>query len=130
MSVETPPVLADDKVEVLATVYDHSEQAIKTDHGVLTREEAQSLINPAAEKMLVRKLDIRVLLPIAVIFFWAFVDRVNLGYARLQGLEKNLGMTGNDFNVALLVQIAPYILFEILSNLILKHVRPSYWLGG
>lgn len=103
---------------------------IKTDEGILTQEEAESLVNPAAEKRLIRKLDIHVILPVGVMFFWAFVDRVNLGYARLQGIEKDLHMVGNDFNVALIVQIAPYIFFEIPSNLILKRVRPSLWLGG
>ena len=96
----------------------------------MNREEARSLVDPKGEKALVRRLDIRVLLPIAVIFFWAFVDRVNIGYARLQGLEKDLKMVGNDFNVALLIQIAPYVFFEVPSNLVLKRVRPSYWLGG
>ncbi|QGA12527.1 hypothetical protein EYB26_000171 [Talaromyces marneffei] len=102
---------------------------IKTDEGILTREEAEGLVNPAAEKKLIRKLDAHVILPVGMVFFWAFVDRVNLGYARLQGIEKDLHMVGNDFNVALLVQIAPYIFFEIPSNLTLKRVRPSLWLG-
>jgi hypothetical protein len=130
MSVESPLTLADEKGNVLEDIRHPVNEIIKTDDDTMTREEAQSLVNPAAEKKLVRKLDIRVLLPIGVIFFWAFIDRVNLGYARLQGLEKDLGMVGNDFNVALLVQIAPYIFFEIPSNLILKQIRPSYWLGG
>lgn len=38
-------------------------------------------------------------------------------------------MTGNDYNVALLVFFVPYILFEIPSNLILKRVAPSTWLS-
>uniref|UniRef100_A0A093V9X1 Putative transporter n=1 Tax=Talaromyces marneffei PM1 TaxID=1077442 RepID=A0A093V9X1_TALMA len=99
---------------------------IKTDEGILTREEAEGLVNPAAEKKLIRKLDAHVILPVGMVFFWAFVDRVNLGYARLQGIEKDLHMVGNDFNVALLVQIAPYIFFEIPSNLTLKRVRAVY----
>jgi hypothetical protein len=131
MSVELPPVLTDTKVDIVTSIDSPSHGLpIKTDEGILTREEAESLLDPAAEKRLVRKLDIRVILPIGVVFFWAFVDRVNLGYARLQGIEEDLHMVGNDFNVALLVQIAPYIFFEIPSNLILKHVRPSFWLGG
>jgi hypothetical protein len=131
MGMVAQPTFADDKAAVEAIVQSPSEHFItKANDGIPAREEAQTLLDSAAEKKLVRKLDIRVILPIGVIFFWAFIDRVNLGYAKLQGLEQDLGMTGNDFNVALLVQIAPYIFFEIPSNLILKHVRPSYWLGG
>lgn len=132
MSVEAPIALSPEKGRVITEIDspDAEQYPIETDDGIMTRQEAQLLVDPKAERALVRKLDIRVLLPIAVIFFWAFVDRVNIGYARLQGLEKDLKMVGNDFNVALLVQIAPYIFFEVPSNLVLKRVRPSYWLGG
>jgi hypothetical protein len=131
MSVEIPPVFPDEKAQVVSVHSPTSDQfAIKTEDGILTKEEAKNLITPEAEKRLVRKMDIRVLLPIAVIFFWAFVDRVNLAYAHLQGLDKDLGMSGNMFNIALLVQIAPFIFFEIPSNLMIKRVRPSYWLSG
>ena len=132
MSFEAPSFRPDEKTQVVTEISSpHSDRfEIKTDDGPLTKEEARAIVNPADEKRLVRKIDFRVLLPIGVIFFWAFVDRVNIGYARLQGLEKDLGMVGNDFNVALLVQIAPFIFFEIPSNLMLKRVRPSYWLGG
>lgn len=132
MSVDAPMPLPPEKCRVIAkTPYLSSDQLpIATDDGIMTKEEARRLVDHKREKALVRKLDLRVLLPIAIIFFWAFVDRANIGYARLQGLEKDLRMVGNDFNVALLVQIAPYIFFEVPSNLLLKHVRPSYWLGG
>lgn len=129
MDASFPP---NEKTQVVTEISSpYSERfGIQTDDGIITKEEARTIVNPEAEKHLVRKIDFRVLLPIAVIFFWAFVDRVNIGYARLQGLEKDLGMVGNDFNVALLVQIAPFIFFEVPSNLILKRVRPSFWLGG
>lgn len=139
MDIETPPAAFADgkekesKTNIVTAVHYPSYEGIpiKTDDGVMTREEAKSLLDPIAEKKLVRKLDIHVILPIGVIFFWAFVDRINIGYARLQGLEKDLNMVGkNDYNIALLAQIAPFIVFEIPSNLILKHVRPSFWLGG
>ncbi|PCG95454.1 hypothetical protein PENOC_077740 [Penicillium occitanis (nom. inval.)] len=119
--------------DTVATVVTRSDSSsngipIKTDEGILTKEDVESLVNPAAEKRLIRKLDIHVILPVGVVFFWAFVDRVNLGYARLQGIEKDLHMVGNDFNVALIVQIAPYIFFEIPSNLILKQVKGAVYL--
>ena len=132
MSVEAPIALSPEKGRVIAEIpcLDSEQLHDGTKDETMTKDQAQSLVDPRRENALVRKLDLRVLLPIAVIFFWAFIDRVNIGYARLQGLEKDLKMVGNDFNVALLVQIAPYIFFEVPSNLILKHVRPSYWLGG
>lgn len=39
-------------------------------------------------------------------------------------------MTGNDFNIALFLFFIPYILLEVPSNLLLKHVRPSLYIPG
>ena len=39
-------------------------------------------------------------------------------------------MTGNDFNIALFLFFIPYILLEVPSNLLLKHCRPSLYIGG
>jgi hypothetical protein len=83
-----------------------------------------------AEKALLHKLDIHVILPMSVIFFWCYVDRINFGYAKLQGIGKDLHMTGNDSNVSLLVQMVCLCSFEIPSNLMIKRVRPSLWLGA
>jgi hypothetical protein len=38
-------------------------------------------------------------------------------------------MAGNDFNVSLLVQMVFLCSFEIPSNLMIKRVRQSLWLG-
>lgn len=49
---------------------------------------------------------------------------------RIQGLEKDLNMKGNQYNIALFVFFITYILYEVPSNFILKHVRPSIWLSS
>jgi MFS family permease len=66
-----------------------------------------------------------------LLFLLAFLDRTNIGNARIQGLEKDLGMDpkSNKYNIALLVFFVPYILFEVPSNLIIKRVAPSTWLS-
>ncbi|CAG8069231.1 unnamed protein product [Penicillium nalgiovense] len=87
-------------------------------------------IDPAAEKRLLHKLDIHVVPILMFLFLLAFLDRINIGNARIQGLEKDLGMKGHDYNIALFIFFVPYILFEVPSNLILKKVSPSWWLSG
>lgn len=49
--------------------------------------------------------------------------------ARVQGLEEDLGMKGNQFNIAVSVLFVGYILGQIPSNLILSRVRPSVYLS-
>jgi hypothetical protein len=53
-------------------------------------------------------------------------------------METDLGMVGNDYNLALCLFFitylllrwsltSSYILFEVPSNLVLRRVRPSFW---
>ncbi|KAL9109338.1 MAG: hypothetical protein Q9227_005968 [Pyrenula ochraceoflavens] len=87
-------------------------------------------IDPIAEKRLMRKVDWRLIPILALLFLCAFVDRINIGNARIQGLEKDLKMKGNNYNVALFIFFIPYILLEVPSNMILKKTRPSIWLSS
>ena len=57
------------------------------------------------------------------------ISGTNIGNAKIQGLEAELDMHGNDYNIALFIFFIPYILFEVPSNLILKRLAPSTWLS-
>lgn len=56
-------------------------------------------IDPVAEKKLIRKIDIHLIPILWLLFLCAFIDRINIGNARIQGLEEDLGMSGNDYNM-------------------------------
>lgn len=86
-------------------------------------------VDQAAERKLVRKCDLHVLPMISLLYLLAFIDRINIGNAKIQGLEKDLNMTGNDFNIALFIFFIPYILFEVPSNILIKKIAPSTWLA-
>jgi hypothetical protein len=64
-------------------------------------------IDPALEKALLRKLDIHVVIPLTILFLLAFLDRVNIGNAKIQGMTQDLHMQGNDYNIALLIFFPP-----------------------
>ncbi|KAF7945149.1 hypothetical protein EAE96_009928 [Botrytis aclada] len=84
----------------------------------------------AATKKLVRKLDIRLIPILATIYLVCFLDRANIGNARLEGLEKDLQKTGLDYNIALSVFFLFYVAVGVPSNMIIKKVRPNIWLTG
>ena len=42
-------------------------------------------------------------------------------------LPKELGLTGQQPNIALAVFFVPYILFEIPSNILMKRYQPHIW---
>ncbi|KAL9603434.1 MAG: hypothetical protein Q9219_001121 [cf. Caloplaca sp. 3 TL-2023] len=58
----------------------------------------------------------------------SYLDRINIGNARIEGLEKDLDMAGNDYNIAVQVFFVPYILLEVPSNIVLAKVAPSAWI--
>lgn len=58
----------------------------------------------------------------------SFLDRTNIGNARLGTLEKDLHMEGLDYNIALAVFFPFYVAAEIPSNMMMKRFRPSVWL--
>lgn len=87
-------------------------------------------IDPKSEKQLLRKVDLRLIPVLFFLLMAAFLDRINIGNARLLGLEEDLHMDGNDFNVALFMFFIPYILLEVPCNLAMKKVKPSVWLSG
>ncbi|TFK43569.1 major facilitator superfamily domain-containing protein [Crucibulum laeve] len=77
---------------------------------------------------LLRKMDWNLVPFLALLYLLSFLDRSNIGNARLAGLEKSLGMKGLDYNVALAVFFPWYVAAEIPSNIMMKRTSPSLWL--
>ncbi|KXN82652.1 hypothetical protein AN958_02329 [Leucoagaricus sp. SymC.cos] len=77
---------------------------------------------------LLRKLDWNLIPFISLLYLLSFLDRSNVGNARLAGLERDLGLKGLDYNIALAVFFPFYIIAEIPSNIMMKRTSPSLWL--
>ncbi|KAM6516547.1 hypothetical protein FALCPG4_014730 [Fusarium falciforme] len=86
-------------------------------------------IDPAAEKALLRKLDRWIVPPVMLLYLLSFLDRVNIGNARLYGMEEDLGLTGDQYQIAVSVLFVTYILSELPSNLVIKKFTPSRWIA-
>ncbi|KAK7923616.1 hypothetical protein PG985_007687 [Apiospora marii] len=81
------------------------------------------------EKKLVAKLDRRIVPLVMLSYTLSFLDRVNIGNARLYGLEEDIGLRGNQYQIAVAIMFVTYLLFEVPSNLVLKPFSPSRWLA-
>ena len=95
-------------------------------------DESIDLTDKVSEKKLLLKLDIAVLPILFLLFLVSFVDRSNLANARIEGLEKSLGIPpkSNGYNIALFSFTIPYVLFEVPANMLLKKIKPQWWLSG
>jgi hypothetical protein len=68
----------------------------------LNTVETQYEINPVIDRRVTRKFDLHI--PrLFGIWLLAFIDRSSIGNAKIDGLTKDLKLTGNKFNVALVV---------------------------
>jgi MFS family permease len=80
------------------------------------------------EKAILRKMDLRLIPMLALLYLLSFLDRGNIGNAKIEGLTEDLGITGAQYNWCLTVFFFTYAAFEVPSNLLLKKLRPSVWL--
>ena len=75
--------------------------------GTMSSDEGDASFTEAAnveydEKMakkLVRKIDLHIMPVLVILYLLSFLDRTNIGNARLANLEVDLGMTGLNYNV-------------------------------
>ncbi|KAI8209205.1 hypothetical protein K4K54_009095 [Colletotrichum sp. SAR 10_86] len=100
--------------------------------GELTPEDQAFLDNfpEDRKKRVMRKLDWRLVPLLGLLYLISFLDRANIGNAKIEGLPEDLNLTGQQYNIALCVFFITYILFEVPSNmLLLKFKRPSTYMG-
>lgn len=81
-------------------------------------------IDFAAEKRAVRRMDCAILPIMTLYYFLSFLDRGNIGNARVAGLQKALHMTDYQYSVCVTVLYVPYIFAELPSNLLLRKLTP------
>lgn len=55
--------------------------------------------------------------------------RVNIGNARLFGMEEDLGLKGQEYQASVSLFYVTFILFEVPSNLVLKKFTPSRFIA-
>ncbi|KEY68431.1 hypothetical protein S7711_01206 [Stachybotrys chartarum IBT 7711] len=87
------------------------------------------------EKRLLRKQDFRIVPISASIYFLCFLDRSNIGNARIlnsstnNDMQDETSMSNYEFVIALMVFLVAYAVFEVPSNILLKKLRPSRWIA-
>lgn len=97
------------------------------------------------EAAVLRKMDVRLIPMLSILYLLAFLDRGNIGNAKIEGLVEDLHMTGPQYNWTCMCFLSEdcvwltswsivtvffftYCVFELPSNLLLKKLRPSRWL--
>jgi MFS transporter, ACS family, tartrate transporter len=88
----------------------------------------QAIAPISIETKTIRKLKIRILPFILLLYIVSFLDRINIGFAALT-MNQELGITSHQYGLAVGIFFIGYSLFEIPSNLLLHKIGARIWLA-
>jgi len=81
-----------------------------------------------AENMVIRKVTFRLVPFLVLCYFFAYLDRVNLGFAALT-MNQQFGFSPTVFSTGAGIFFFGYFLFEVPSNLALERFGASRWIA-
>jgi MFS transporter, ACS family, tartrate transporter len=81
-----------------------------------------------AEKRAIKRISMRIVPFIILLYFVSFLDRVNIGFAAFS-MNKDLGIGSYAFGVGAGIFFLGYFLFEVPSNLILHRIGARIWIA-
>ena len=85
-------------------------------------------MNNELETRVLRKITWRIVPFVMLLYFIAFIDRVNIGFAALT-MNKDLGFSPAVFGFGAGIFFLGYFLFEVPSNLVLEKVGARIWIA-
>jgi hypothetical protein len=74
----------------------------------------------SSNSLSVRKLDFYLLPFLSIMYFFNSVDRSNLGNAKTDGMDKDLGFTGEQYSLLILLFYIPNGLCDLPLNMLTK----------
>ncbi|KAH8926110.1 MFS general substrate transporter [Atractiella rhizophila] len=87
-------------------------------------------IDPVLERRTMRKVDLRLLPILGLLYSFSLIDRSNLGLAYVAGLARDLVLyVGDRYTIVIIAFFVPYILFELPANMVVRRVGPSLLLS-
>ncbi|KAL5344041.1 MFS general substrate transporter [Aspergillus crustosus] len=80
------------------------------------------------EAQLRRKIDVRILPLVVLVYLFNYLDRNSITQARLYGLQEDTGLKGAQYQTAISIFSAGYIVMQIPSAILMTKLRPSLYL--
>ncbi|KAG8891626.1 hypothetical protein FRB99_003443, partial [Tulasnella sp. 403] len=96
--------------------------------GRSTVEVFENHLDPEEDKRILRKIDWHIIPYVSFLYLLSFLDRSNIGNAKIVGLVSDLKLKGLQYNVCAAVFFLTYSAAEVPSNIALKLIRPSIWI--
>src|SRR5437764_12590539 len=94
---------------------------------VIVANETETAVMPD-EARIVRKVRMRIIPFVFLLYIISFLDRINIGFAALT-MNKELAITAKQFGLVAGIFFFGYFLFEIPSNLLLHKLGARIWIA-
>lgn len=102
-----------------------ADEAARQSQGIKSTKTIDAFVDTSAiatahginEKKFLRKLDLKLLPALGFLYLLSFLDRSNVGNARIEGLTTSLHMTGNEYLTGLTLFFLGYVIFEVMRCL-------------
>ncbi|KAK4445006.1 high-affinity nicotinic acid transporter [Podospora aff. communis PSN243] len=83
----------------------------------------------AEQKAIIRRVDIRLVITVGAMYCVSLMDRTNLGAANIAGMQQELNLVGNQYNIMSLVFFITYIVFQPPSTVVVRAIGPRIHLS-
>ncbi|KAF7325055.1 hypothetical protein MKEN_00548100 [Mycena kentingensis (nom. inval.)] len=85
---------------------------------------------PHEQAKIVRRVDLRLVTLVGLLYCVSLMDRSNLSAANIAGMNVELKLDGNKYNIISLVFFPSYIVFQPASTIIVRKIGPRIHLAG
>ncbi|KAJ5958215.1 uncharacterized protein N7479_005365 [Penicillium vulpinum] len=87
-------------------------------------EEIQTLpeLTPAEKKRILRRVDCRLVIPLGIILCVSLLDRTNVSFAMVAGMDKDLHVVGSRYTIIIAVFFITYTILQPITTVILRKV--------
>ncbi|KAK2051026.1 MFS general substrate transporter [Colletotrichum caudatum] len=82
------------------------------------------------QKNIIRRVDVRLLTTVGLLYCFSVIDRSNLPSAAVAGMLEDLDMTGNRYSIVSLVFFTTYITFQPISVILSRTLGPRAYFTG
>ncbi|KIW95035.1 uncharacterized protein Z519_03616 [Cladophialophora bantiana CBS 173.52] len=115
----------DDKVGIQH--YDQ-ELALHDDPKIVEAGSREYVEGTPEEIKLVRKIDLHLLPILWAMYVFNYLDRTNIGNAKVGGMEEDLKLSSSDYSLVLSIFFVAYLVFEPPAVMVLARTKPSVFL--
>ncbi|KAF9876925.1 phthalate transporter [Colletotrichum karsti] len=85
---------------------------------------------PKEQRQIMRRVDVRVVATVSLLYCFSVIDRSNLPSAAVAGMTDDLKLTGNRYSIVSLVFFTTYTTFQPLSIILARTIGPKAYFTG